>query len=203
VRVLLGNGPWMVWNLLLAAIAPALAWMLFARRRWNRSPFWWIGAAAFVVFLPNAPYVLTDLMHLPYDALVVHGHAALTAALLIQYTVFVVVGVACYAGSIELLRRCLRRSSWSGRSVFGVELSLHALCAVGVLLGRYARFNSWDLGVRPGAVVTHLGSRLDRPFSWMLLVSTFGILVAATFVARVVASGFASVWRRPPPFLRS
>src|SRR6478736_5332776 len=51
---------WMSWNLLLAAIPMLLAVLLFHRPR-RHSVLWWGGVAAFVLFLPNAPYVVTDL----------------------------------------------------------------------------------------------------------------------------------------------
>ncbi|MSO78995.1 MAG: DUF1361 domain-containing protein [Acidimicrobiia bacterium] len=67
MRVLLGNGPWMVWNSLLACIPLAFAVFLFTGPRTTRRPPWWVGLAIFVAFLPNGPYVITDLIHLNRD----------------------------------------------------------------------------------------------------------------------------------------
>src|SRR5262245_2969471 len=64
------NAWWMGWNTLLAWVPVVLAWGLFrggADRSVSRSPLWWAGLVLFVLFLPNAPYVVTDLFHLPYD----------------------------------------------------------------------------------------------------------------------------------------
>jgi uncharacterized membrane protein len=76
-----------------------------------------------------------------------------------------------------------------------LELVLHALSAVGVLLGRLARFNSWELVTRPDDVVGHALSRVDSSWSWMLLVTTFVVIAVTTLLLRFVATGFAAVSR--------
>ena len=53
-------------NLFLAFVPVALAPFVF-RHRGERTPLWWTGLALFVLFLPNAPYVITDLVHLDGD----------------------------------------------------------------------------------------------------------------------------------------
>ena len=45
--------------------------------------------------------------------------------------------------------------------VLGVDLTVHALCAVGVFLGRVFRFNSWDLATDPATSPSVL--RLPTP----------------------------------------
>ena len=57
------HGQWMVWNTFLAAVPLVLALVLFQPGR-NRTKGWWFGAVTFVLFLPNAPYLLTDVVHL-------------------------------------------------------------------------------------------------------------------------------------------
>jgi len=193
VRVLLGNGPWMTWNVALALAPLALAMLLFGQGR-RRTVWWWIGAAAFVVFLPNAPYVITDAIHLSGDLAAVRGETAITMAVLLEYGILISIGVCAYAASLHLLRRDLLERGYPAAAVRGTELALHAACAVGVLLGRYARFNSWDLGTRFDDVAGHLGTRLDRPISWALLVSTFTMLVVCSMLARLLATGAAVEW---------
>ena len=64
--VLLRHSGWMAWNLTLALVAVALAVWLFRVER-PRTVGWWVGFGAFALFLPNAPYVLTDLIHLRWS----------------------------------------------------------------------------------------------------------------------------------------
>jgi uncharacterized membrane protein len=185
----------MVWNSLLACIPLGFAVFLFTGPRTKRGPFWWAGLAIFVAFLPNGPYVITDLIHLKSDALALRAGQGGTLALVLEYSLFVLVGVVAYAGSLELLRRYLLAHGWSTRAAFMLELVLHALSAVGVLLGRLARFNSWELVTRPDDVVGHTLSRVDSSWSWMLLVTTFVVITVTTLLLRFVATGFAVVSR--------
>ena len=64
-RFVLGNGPWMTWNVALALLPLLAAVVLFGRDAAHRSMLWWAGLVGLVLFLPNAPYVLTDVVHLP------------------------------------------------------------------------------------------------------------------------------------------
>lgn len=183
--MLLANGPWMVWNVLLALVPLGIAVHLFTVRR-RLSVAWWFGAAAFVAFLPNAPYVMTDAIHLPAQLRAIRGHGGASLVLLGEYALLIGVGFAAYAGSLELLRRFLGERGWRPALVKRLELVFHGLCAVGVLLGRFARFNSWDLGFRPTVVAEHLRGRVDNPSSWKLLLLTFGALVIGTAVTRFI-----------------
>ncbi len=195
MRVLLGNGPWMVWNSLLALVPLVFAVFLFTEPRVRPRVLWWLGLAIFVAFLPNGPYVITDLIHLKHDALALRERETATVALVLSYSLVVLVGVLAYTGSLALLRRYLLRRGWTSRRAYALELGLHALCAVGVLLGRIARFNSWDLGTRPLDVLDHAVSRLDRAASWFLLITMFVVITTCTWFVRLVVAGSVSISR--------
>jgi uncharacterized membrane protein len=179
------NSRWMLWNLFLAWVPVVLAWWLFRRspQRITRSIPWWLGAGVFVAFLPNAPYVITDLIHLVHD--IRYGPVASywTVVLLIipQYVVFVVVGFAAYLLSLIWLGDWLRAIGWQDRIPW-VEQGLHGLSAIGVFLGRFWRFNSWDLITQPDTlldrVTTDLGAR--RPLAtigliWVILAILYAL----------------------------
>ena len=55
---------WIIWNLFLAFIPLGLSFWLFRWQTKSRSLLWWIGLIVFIAFLPNAPYLLTDIIHL-------------------------------------------------------------------------------------------------------------------------------------------
>ena len=52
------------WWVLLMGISLAMSIFLFKREKSRRTILWWISLVAFIAFLPNAPYVLTDIVHL-------------------------------------------------------------------------------------------------------------------------------------------
>src|SRR5258705_4190248 len=79
------------------------AWLFWSRR--SKTLGWWVGVGTFVAFLPNAPYVLTDVVHLRDDLAVASGREVV--ALLVEYGVLFGLGVLLYVGAIEILRRRL------------------------------------------------------------------------------------------------
>jgi uncharacterized membrane protein len=167
-------------NLLLAALPFVLALVLFVPGR-PRTVAWWLGLGTFVVFLPNAPYVLTDVVHL--SGQVRRADSTLHAGMLVvEYAAFMAVGLALYGGCLFLLRRRLQtdgRERWR----WPAELVLHLLCSVGIFLGRVLRLNSWDVVTRPGTVLHHAG--VPRATTFALIGCTFVVLMVATLALRV------------------
>ncbi len=137
------NIPSMSRNIFLALIPFGLSIWLFRRDR-PRSAYWWLGLLIFIAFLPNAPYVLTDIIHLIYQIQHRPSVWVITLILIPQYFVFCLLGLEAYVLSLMNLGFYLRRigrSKW----ILWSELALHFLSAVGIYLGRFNRWNTWDL----------------------------------------------------------
>jgi uncharacterized membrane protein len=167
-------------NLLLAALPFVLAVVLFVPRR-RHNAAWWLGLATFIVFLPNAPYVLTDVVHLSGQAR--HAPTAVhVTALVLQYALLMGAGLALYGGSLYLLRHRLQVEGLE-RWRWPAELALHGLCSIGIFLGRVLRLNSWDVITRPQAVLQYLG--VPKAGTVLLIAVTFVVLVLATLALRV------------------
>ena len=178
--MLRANIVWMTTNLLLAAVPFVLAVWLFAVQR-AKTWGWWIGFGAFVAFLPNAPYVLTDVIHLSTDLR--HATSDLqSVGLLLQYGLLLAGGLAFYGGCLAVLRRRLLADGLA-RWRWPAEIGLHAVCSVGIFLGRVFRLNSWDLVVRPSSVLQYVG--VPRPATIAIIGITFSVLLTATVALRV------------------
>src|SRR5690242_8142829 len=97
--------PFMVWNLYLAVVPTVIAVVLF-RRVTRVGLAWFAGFAVWLLFLPNAPYVLTDVMHLHTDLAgsPSRGH---TFVVLATYAAFFAAGLVSYVVSLQLFRRFL------------------------------------------------------------------------------------------------
>ncbi len=180
------NRFWMSWNLLLALVPAVLAVAVF-RFRGRRGVAWWVGVAAFVLFLPNAPYVVTDLVHLPGDAGWVGSRGAVLVGVLPLYAAFVFVGLSAYVLALHEVDGFLHRigrDRWRRR----VEVSAHVVCSIGIVLGRVGRLNSWDTVTDPGATA----SRATETLSWSGTPLRLALVVATTWI------GFLAVraaWR--------
>ncbi len=94
-------------------------------------------AALWLVFFPNAPYIITDLLHLSaqdgvpvwYDLILLSAFAW-TGAMLGMISL----------GLMHVLVARVAGGAWSWIFVLGVLM----LSGFGVYLGRFPRWNSWD-----------------------------------------------------------
>lgn len=128
-------------------------WLIRPRQQQRyRSPLWWMGVLVFIAFLPNAPYVLTDVIHLYEDIRQNYSVWVLTLAVIPQYFLFILFGFEAYVLSLIQMGDYLKLQGWQ-KSIWGVELIVHGLCAVGIYLGRFKRFNSWELVTNPDVVI--------------------------------------------------
>ena len=187
------NGSWMLWNTFLALIPLGLAYCLF-RSDSRRTVFWWVGLATFVAFLPNAPYVLTDIIHLVYDIRKGYSIWIISLVLVPQYLLFMALGFEAYVLSVLAFVRYLKRQRWPvGRAV---EFLIHALCAIGIYLGRFRRFNSWDILTRPDAVFSTTIDHLQSDLPLLIIVITFGVLALLYWISKHLTLALAWYWPR-------
>jgi uncharacterized membrane protein len=185
-RVLHRDARWMTWNLILAWIPVGLALLLFRRGEGHRrTGVWWVGAGLLALFLPNAPYVFTDLVHLRDDVLLVgHGGSVLSGVLPV-YAAFIGAGFVAYYLVLRELGRYLTASGL-GAWVAPATLATHAVCAVGVYLGRLARLNSWEPVVQPHDTLQRMVLTLSWRWAPVLVLATFLMTWAGHFVTRAV-----------------
>ncbi|MCF3939396.1 DUF1361 domain-containing protein [Gordonia sp. Z-3] len=166
----------LVWNLFLAWIPMvfAVGFVTVRRRGWLI-----LLGVGWLAFLPNAPYLVTDLVHLG-DGVDLWRHV-------LQYGFAAWTGIMLGVVSMLLVHRRVEHDHGrlAGWAVVTVSV---ALCAVGIVIGRFQRWNSWDLVTRPDAVVASTLEWVRSPFAE----------VASTGVAAAVAAFFglayATVW---------
>ena len=185
----------MVWNVFLAFVPVVLALILF-RHRARRTPVWWGGLALWVLFLPNAPYVLTDVVHLFHDV----DHAANQTEryeILAVYAAMFAAGMACYVASLQLFRGYLHRTV-AARLVAPLLIAVHTLCVLAIYIGRVVRLNSWDAIVRPGEVVSSV-AHVPELHTVLLMGAMFLVLGCSAFIAMEVGRRLLVQLQRIPP----
>jgi uncharacterized membrane protein len=191
LQVLNINKSWMTWNLFLAFIPLALSVWLFRRSNRGRSWVWWLGFLVFYAFLPNAPYLLTDIIHLIDDIRTIQSVWIITLILIPLYSVVILAGLEAYVISLINLGHYLHRigkSQW----ILWVELITHSLCAIGIYWGRFLRFNSWDFITQPDALVTKGVEELLGKQPLVIMAITFTILVSLQWIMKRVTLGFVA-----------
>jgi uncharacterized membrane protein len=171
-----GGFRYLVWNLWLAWVPLLVALLLYAayRRRHSLAELVALGTA-WLVFLPNAPYMLTDFVHLGdrhklVDSLILASFAFTALALGFASLLLV---------QIVVSRRFGAAAGWT------VAVAALFLSSVGMYLGRVERFNSWDVVTRPRLVAWTLRQGLEDPFAHQHLLLFVG--AAGGFLALAYA----------------
>lgn len=149
----------------------------------QRSILWWIGLFPFIATLPNAPYILTDVIHF-YDAVrSVNSAFGITLVILPIYILFIGAGWFAYVFSLINIDRYLDKYQLA-RYTNMVELVIHLLCAIGIYIGRFLRFNSWDLVAAPKQFLRVLPGELIGKFPLVVILLTFLIILILYTVSK-------------------
>ncbi len=166
----------LIWNLVLAWVPMvlAIAFDLVERRLWLLP----LGAA-WLAFLPNAPYLVTDLVHL--------GEGYELWRHVLQYGFAAWTGIMLGVVSLLLVHQRLD-DEFGGFWGWVVAVLSVGLCAVGVVIGRFQRWNSWDLVTRPDAVVAATFDWVRSPLSY---VQSTGVAIA---VAAFFGLAYLTIW---------
>jgi uncharacterized membrane protein len=183
------------WLGVLAIVALGLSFFLFKRKQNLRSGVWWLGLVVFIAFLPNAPYLLTDIIHLIRATS--SGQISIWVIALVVIPVHVLailLGMEAYVLSLMNQGYYLKYRGAKQYILLG-ELIVHALCAIGVYLGRFVRFNSWDLVTDPGNVLLTTFDTLTAKRPAFVMFVTFMILTVLYWVMKQLTIGVKLRWR--------
>jgi len=170
----------LLWNLLLAAIPAVAAWF-FVRAAEIRSSAliqvsWF---AIWLAFLPNAPYIVTDFIHLDsrppiplwYDIALLASCAG--TGLLLGYSSLADVHAT-------IARRFSASLGWA------LALAALFLSGFGIYLGRVLRWNSWDALTNPLPLFSDIADRVFHPLSHPQTVGVtfiYGITLLLGYIA--------------------
>ena len=168
----------LVWNLFLAWIPWFMA--LLAERSCRRAGRITLLAVLYAVvwllFFPNAPYILTDLLHLQ-----------VLPPIPVWFDLFLIFSFA-WAGlflgfsSLYTMQRLVAEKL--GRALGWIfTLVILAVSSFGIYLGRFLRWNSWDVLVDPRGLAGDILTRLAHPTAYP---RTYAVSFLATVVFTVV-----------------
>jgi uncharacterized membrane protein len=182
----------LVWNLVLAWVPLMFALIAYDRfRRGARGIQLLLPLALWLIFLPNAPYLVTDLkilrevrnMPIWFDIGLV--------------TSFAWVGLLLGFISVYLVQDIARRAA--GPVVgWATVVAAFGLSGIGIYLGRYLRLNSWDVFVRPSGILHDVASQLVTPrlVGMSLLMAAF-LTVAYAMLYTVLEAAVDDRRERP------
>jgi uncharacterized membrane protein len=174
----------LVWNLFLAWLPYIFS--IIAAAIYRRFPrHWWLllpPAGLWLIFFPNAPYIMTDFLHLEYRPPVPLWYDIGLLA------TFAWTGCFLAISSLRTMQFLVRRYLGGIMSWIFVAFVL-GLSGLGIYLGRFGRFNSWDLFFQPKDVVQDILTRVVNPFSnlrffgFTLMFTAFLVVLYLMFVS--------------------
>jgi uncharacterized membrane protein len=164
----------LIWNLFLAWIPYFISLTIFLFDEHLKSA-WLLGILLFtwLLFFPNSPYIVTDLFHFRpryvvptwYDLILIYSFA----------------WNGLWLGFLSLvdLHNWVKKrfNEWLGWFFVLISLSLGSF---GIYLGRYERFNSWDVVTNPFNLAREIFEKFMHPFSApAILAASVTILFSA------------------------
>lgn len=147
------------WNLFLAFIPWALTSTVMIspklkKNKWILIPL----LATWILFFPNAPYILTDLFHLRIETKVPIWYD-LVLILSFAWT-GLLYGLVSLFDIEKILIPFVKK-----RVVTAVSMLLLFISGFGIYIGRFLRWNSWDIMNRPHALLGDIADRFIDPAS--------------------------------------
>ncbi|HKX28596.1 MAG TPA: DUF1361 domain-containing protein [Blastocatellia bacterium] len=178
---------YLLWNLFLAWLPLVSALISYnlhlssPKRTWLLVIFC---ACLWLVFLPNAPYLITDLVHLHPGGEFIYWFD------LIMFFAFAWNGIFLGLISLYLMQELVDRVAGQLLS-WGFVLIVSFLSSFGIYMGRFLRWNSWDLATQPAELVGNLLDGVWHPYGHLrtlafsllftlFLTSSYLMLVAVT-----------------------
>jgi uncharacterized membrane protein len=149
---------------------------------------WWVGFLVFIAFLPNAPYLLTDIIHLIQAIRDDYSAWVITLVILPPHLFAIVAGFESYVICLINLGYYLHQQGAS-KFILPAEIMTHALCAVGVYLGRFKRFNSWDFVTQPDDLVRSVLDDLTSKRPVLVMAITFLVIAVLYWLMKQVTLG--------------
>ncbi|WP_149275007.1 DUF1361 domain-containing protein [Pareuzebyella sediminis] len=161
----------LAWNLFLAALPYMITqimlrtYPLSTKKRFRFAAYF----ATWLLFLPNSPYIITDLIHLHSE------YSHLVWLDLFMVFVFAANGLLLGLLSLMDMKQLLRRHFSRQATALIIFLSC-LLSGYGIYLGRFLRFNSWDVLTKPLALFEKITLSLFEPNVWAMTFAFGGFM---------------------------
>lgn len=162
---------WLIWNLFLAWL-PLLGAVVAYNLNHLPTRLRWLPIIGFSVlwllFLPNAPYLITDIIHLKQSKTVPLWYDLLTLV------AFAWTGLFLGLVSLFLMQELVRRTIGKTASWFFVA-AVMILNGFGIYFGRFLRWNSWDVLFRPSSLLNEIMDGLLNPMAHLQTIAFAGL----------------------------
>lgn len=175
------------WNLFLAFVPWLLTSLAVIKPFLQKSKITiFILLISWLLFFPNAPYILTDLFHIKIQS-----------SMPVWFDLVLILSYAWTGLLFGFL------SLWDIEAILGKSIKRGYIIAIstvllfagsfGIYIGRYLRWNSWDVIAEPTRLLSDIGDRLINPFDHP---RTWGMTLAMGLFLNMVYWSFHVIKRR-------
>ncbi len=178
------------WNLFLAFIPWALTLLIKVSSHSKYRKLKTTGLLlSWLLFFPNAPYILTDLFHLSSNSSMPLWFDLI---LILSFAWTGLLFGLLSLGNIEAHLSYYVQKHWLPIG----STALLFLSSFGIYLGRYLRWNSWDVVQNPGGLLSDIGHRIVFPFqhpqTWGMTLFMGLFLVGVYTSLRLLKNNFSN-----------
>ena len=179
------------WNLFLAFVPYWITWWMIKDISIIENKIKLVVAlAAWLLFIPNSFYIITDLFHLT------HIQSAPQWFDLLLIFSFAWNGILCGIISlrrVEIITTLLRGKGFSVLLIFGVMW----LNSFGIYIGRFLRYNSWDVISDPfslaGDILNMVIHPLENGYAWGMTLCYAVFITFLYFTIKKLSESFSTV----------
>ncbi|WP_340154282.1 DUF1361 domain-containing protein [uncultured Winogradskyella sp.] len=166
----------LIWNVFLAIIPYAVTMYLSTKQNLSKLTLG-IGFLVWLAFLPNAPYIVTDLIHIRV------GNDSLIWLDVLVVLSFALSGLFLFYLSIIDMQRLIKLN-FEKLPLKAITTVILFLCGFGVYLGRFLRYNSWEIISGPQLLFKDIVNIFIAPFqhyeAWLFTIG-FGMFLVVGF----------------------
>ena len=173
----------LAWNLFLAWV-PLLFAKIWTRRLQIKPLKAWKSFGMFalwLLFFPNSPYIITDLVHLNNR----YNPSVWSDTLLLFSCAFAGLIVGLY--SLQIVHKILNSYFNKIWSIAIITISL-VLSGFGIYLGRVQRWNSWDLFTNPVNLMQDVLVQLSNPQAIKMTIGFSALLCIAYYMLNSITN---------------
>ena len=166
----------LVWNLILAYVPYIIGRILLHQK--FKKPMLFLSICIWLLFLPNAPYIITDIFHLKQQKVMPEWFDLLVVVS------FAFNGLLLFFLSVQDIYTIMLKQFSTTKTTI-ITSCIFFLTGFGVYLGRFLRFNSWDMLTDPKQLLFEIAARILQPVShprtWGFTLG-FGMLLLLGFL---------------------
>jgi len=166
----------LIWNLILATIPYLLSSYIkidLSIKKYNFKNLLLIGC--WLLFIPNSFYLITDFVHLNHNNWL---QFSFDFILLSSFTVagfyFGILSVFSIQQQIQFFH--------NSKISYGFIIAISYLCAFGIYIGRFLRFNSWDVISYPIFLLESIYNSLFENQTWLFTIGLGTLISLANFI---------------------